>query len=213
MASWNLKQLEESLLIGSTLVEGSTLTEAEARQVLAGRTIVGHSVTEFRELTNYRAAVNWLAKQLEASPYLSRDLLLGFHRILMQGLSDDGGTFKTHANFSYRSSGERHEYVAPAHVDTSLTRWLTCFNRDEKKAAIKYAANLYYDFEQIHPFADGNGRIGRLLVAFWLHHHASLRFFFYAKDRIAHLQALEAANEGNLEPLVTFFRERTEKIR
>jgi hypothetical protein len=55
---WTIEELEEHLLIGSTLVEGSTLTEAEARTVLAGRTVVGHPVREIRELTNYRWATS-----------------------------------------------------------------------------------------------------------------------------------------------------------
>jgi hypothetical protein len=66
--SWKLKDLEQSLLIGSTLVEGSTLSESEARQVLAGRTVQGHPVSEIRELLNYRAAVEWLMGELARSP-------------------------------------------------------------------------------------------------------------------------------------------------
>ena len=55
--AWKLKTLEENLLIGSALVEGSTLTEKEAKEVLAGRTVQGHSIQEVRELLNYRTAV------------------------------------------------------------------------------------------------------------------------------------------------------------
>ena len=69
--SWTLADFEQSLLIGSTLVEGSTLTEAEARKVLAGRTLSGHPVSEIRELLNYRAVFEWLRDELVKSPYLS----------------------------------------------------------------------------------------------------------------------------------------------
>jgi hypothetical protein len=70
---WSLKDLEEWLLIGSTLVEGSTLSEEEARAVLAGRTVSGHPVSEARELLNYRAGTAWLMEQLERSPWLCLD--------------------------------------------------------------------------------------------------------------------------------------------
>ncbi len=73
MARWSLKDLEEWLLIGSTLVEGSTLSEEEARDVLAGRTVSGHPVSEARELLNYRSATGWLMEQLDQVPRLSQD--------------------------------------------------------------------------------------------------------------------------------------------
>lgn len=91
---WSLKDLEEWLLIGSTLVEGSTLSEAEARAVLAGQTVSGHPVSEARELLNYRAGTAWLMDQLEQSPWLSQDLVLAFHLRLLDGLSDEAGRFK-----------------------------------------------------------------------------------------------------------------------
>src|SRR5207249_885995 len=83
---WSLESLEKHLLIGSTLVEGSTLSEEDAEHVLAGRTISGHPIHELRELLNYRAAVEWLMKELLVSPFLSVDLVLGFHRRLFAGL-------------------------------------------------------------------------------------------------------------------------------
>lgn len=125
---WSLKDLEEWLLIGSTLVEGSTLSEAEARDVLAGSTVSGHPVSEARELLNYRAATA-----------------------------------------------------------------------------------AYAEFQQIHPFEDGNGRIGRILVAYFLHWKGGLAFRFVAADRLAHLRAIESSDEGDLEPLTTFIATRTLK--
>ncbi len=68
---WSLASLEKHLLIGSTLVEGSTLSEDEAASVLAGRTVSGHPVQEIRELLNYRAAVQWVMGELEATPFVS----------------------------------------------------------------------------------------------------------------------------------------------
>jgi Fic family protein len=93
---WSLSDLEEWLLVGSTLVEGSTLSEDEARAVLAGRTVTGHPVREARELLNYRSATEWLLGELAKSPHLSQDLLVDFHRRLLDGLSEDAGRLKRH---------------------------------------------------------------------------------------------------------------------
>ncbi len=206
--AWNLDDLQESLLIGSTLVEGSTLTEDEARAVLAGRTLVGHPVHEIRELVSYRAAVEWLMRELAKDPHLSMDLLLGFHRILMQGLSDEAGRFKTRSSFTYLSDGARHDYLAPAEVEPAMRDWLACFNGPAGDDPVEGAARLYLRSQQIHPFEDGNGRIGRVAVAYWLHWKASLSFTFRAKDRLEHLEALEHADRGDMRPLVRFFRAR-----
>lgn len=210
--SWNIKYLEDSLLIGSTLVEGSTLTESEAHEVLRGRTIVGHPVSEIRELLNYRSAIEWLAVQVEASPYLSEELILLFHRRLFEGFPEAQGQFKSHANYTYRTDGSRHDYTKPSRVKAAIAQWLVQFNElDAVTHAAQKAAKLYYDFENIHPFEDGNGRIGRVLVAYWLHWKSRLRFSFYLKDKLEHLFALEAANQGDLTQLELFFERRLTK--
>jgi Fic family protein len=161
---WSLKDLEEWLLIGSTLVEGSTLSEAEARAVLAGRTVSGHPVSEARELLNYRAGTAWLIEQLERSPWLSQDLVLGFHQRLLDGLSDEAGRFKSRQNYMLRSDGVRHEYLHPARVAEAIRAWLERFNMPSERPGAD-AASLSAEFQRIHPFADGNGRIGRVLWA------------------------------------------------
>jgi Fic family protein len=102
---WSVEALEKPLLIGSALVEGSTLSEADAEAVLAGRTVSGHPVHELRELLNYRAAVEWLLRELAAVPFLSVDLILGFHRRLFVGFPVQGGAFKNHRNFTFRVDG------------------------------------------------------------------------------------------------------------
>ncbi len=209
---WSLRELEDHLLIGSTLVEGSTLSEVEAREVLAGRTISGHGINEHRELTNYRAAVGWLVEQLAASPFLSLDLILGVHARLFQGLRDDGGRWKTHQNFTLRTDGTRHDYLHPTLVEGAMLAWVDEANGHLATrlavAPASGAAGLYAGFQQIHPFADGNGRIGRVLVAYWLHWRHARSFRFYANDKLEHLEAIEATDGGDVLALEAFFARR-----
>jgi Fic family protein len=205
---WSLKDLEEWLLIGSTLVEGSTLSEDEARAVLAGRSVTGHPAHEARELLNYRAGTEWLIDQLERSPYVSLDLVLDFHRRLFDGLRDDVGRLKVRQNYTMRSDGTRHDYLHPALAREALMAWLERFNAETVENAPSSAAALYRDFQQIHPFEDGNGRIGRVLLAYFLHWRHALAFKFVASDRLEHLRAIEATNLGDLEPLTEFIARR-----
>ena len=206
---WSLKDLEEWLLIGSTLVEGSTLSEQDARDVLAGHTVSGHPVSEARELLNYRAATAWLMDQLELSPYVSQDLVLNFHRRLLDGLADEAGQFKSRQNYVLRSDGSRHDYLQPGRVAEAVSLGLERFNAPPQSGPASEAAVIYAEFQQFHPFEDGNGRIGRLLLAYWLHWKHGLAFRFVAGDRLDHLRAIEASDRGDLAPLTAFIVART----
>jgi Fic family protein len=205
--AWSIEILKEHLLIGSTLVEGSTLSEEEARDVLAGRTVLGHPVRELRELSNYQAATEWLIERFKAQAQLSTDVLLGYHAQLMQGLSDDAGRFKSFANYTVRSDGERHSYQHPAQVAADIAEWLVDFNAPAADV-VTSGAELYARFQRIHPFSDGNGRIGRVLLAYYAHRETSATFAFYAKDKLEHLRAIEATDTGDLTRLCDFVRAR-----
>ena len=206
--SWNLKSLEESLLIGSTLVEGSTLSEAEARQVLQGKTVQGHPLSEVRELLNYQMSTAWLIRELEQSSYLSVDLILGYHLRLFQGFPGQSGQWKTNANYTYLSDGTRYDYISPHRVEQSVLEWVESFNHGDPNPTEEKAAQLYYGFEEIHPFEDGNGRIGRILLSYWIHWKFRKSWKFLLADQTQHLKALEAANQNDFKPLSQFFKER-----
>ncbi len=199
----DLEELQEHLLIGSTLVEGSTLSEAEATDVLAGRTVQGHPVREIRELVNYRGATEWLLEQFGESAYLSLDLLCGYHAHLVAGLCDDGGRFKSHVNYTMRSDGKRHDYMHPSRVGNAVATWLEAFNHPQGDP-LAVGAELYARFQSIHPFTDGNGRIGRVLLACFVHRETGLLFRFHASDKLEHLRAIEATDDGEFDLLREF---------
>jgi Fic family protein len=206
--AWTIEELQEHLLIGSTLVEGSTLTDDQARAVLAGRTVQGHPIREVRELSNYRGATQWLMERLDEAPFVSLDLLLGYHARLMQGIADDAGSFKAYENFTMRTDGTRFDYRHPSLVLPDMTAWLTAFNRAAQDDPVAFGAELYARFEAVHPFSDGNGRIGRVLLAWYLYRETGETFRFYASDKLEHLRAIEASDRGDLVPLANFVRAR-----
>jgi fido (protein-threonine AMPylation protein) len=208
VVNWSLESLEKHFLIGSMLIEGSTLTESEATSILAGRMVPGHAVGEIRELLNYRSSVAWLIEQLSGSAFLSVDLILSFHQKLFAGFAVPAGQFKTHRNFTIRSDGTKHAFLAPEQVLEAIRQWVVQFNDDAATSAFEGAARLYASFENIHPFDDGNGRIGRVLIAYWLHWKFRKIFTFYAADKLEHLKAIEATNAGDHSLLAKFFEQR-----
>lgn len=117
------------------------------------------------------------------------------------------GRWKQWPNHVTRQDGSTLEYCPPEHLDSeidNLTAWY-----EELKATpvhpLVEAAWLHHRFVQIHPFADGNGRVARALTLLVLqrHHYPPLVVDRFHRDR--YLKALDRANEDDLTPLVTLF--------
>lgn len=80
------------------------------------------------------------------------------------------------------------------------------------ESALTAAAYFHAKFENIHPFADGNGRVGRLLMNYFLVQHSHPPIIIHEEDREGYYEALEAwDSRQELEPLCAFLREQTEK--
>ncbi|MCX7081483.1 MAG: Fic family protein [Pseudomonas sp.] len=140
----------------SLAIENNTLSLEQVTAVLAGQRVLGLP-REIQEVRNafaaYEAMPGW-------QPSARGDLLRA-HELLMQGLIDDAGRFRQAGVGIYR--GEQLVHMAPppsrvAHLVDDLLAWLE--GSDWHPLIISCV--FHYEFEFIHPFADGNGRMGRL---------------------------------------------------
>ncbi len=123
-----------------------------------------------QEVVNYRRALLMGFERLPVGGRLTIDLIRDLHRTLMDGVrgSDKSpGEFKTHQNAIGRMSDTietaRMVPASPESVDFLLDNWLDYVNRDDVDTVEKVVLS-HYQFEAIHPFRDGNGRVGRLLI-------------------------------------------------
>ena len=118
------------------------------------------------------------------------------------------GAFKTLPNNPTRPDGSLHEYCPPQHVDSELENLLDWYGEYIAQPDVYHpllvAAWLHHRFAQIHPFQDGNGRVTRALVTWHLAQHDHLLIVITRHDRNDYIDALEAADDGNLDPLVEF---------
>lgn len=120
----------------------------------------------------------------------------------------DHGAWKTQANHVERQDGTVLEYTPPEHVASEVDRLIELFEEVDAKPdmhAIVKAAWFHHSFVCIHPFADGNGRVARALTLLVIEKH---RFAPLVVDRLHrddYLKALDAANNGDLNPLVSLF--------
>ena len=141
---------------GSLAIEGNTLTLEQVTAVVAGNRVLGSA----REVQEVRGAVAAYDRLGEWDPAKREDLLAS-HGVLMAGLVDRPGHFRTTAAGIQR--GEEVVHVAPpASQVRALVNDLLAWLKATGDHPLVAACVFHYEFEFIHPFVDGNGRMGRL---------------------------------------------------
>lgn len=143
-------------LHSSLAIEGNQLSAEQVTAVLAGKRVMG-PVKDILEVTNAIAVYDRLTK---LDPY-SEDELLQTHETLMRGLVPDAGRYR--ASGVGVVDGERVIHVAPpAKQVPRLMGELFSYLTDYEEDILIKSCVYHYEFEFIHPFSDGNGRMGRL---------------------------------------------------
>ncbi len=115
------------------------------------------------------------------------------------------GVWKTLPNNPSRDGLLVHEYCPPEHVQSEMDRLMSMFESHQGTDALVEAAFLHHRFTQIHPFQDGNGRVARCLANIVLIRAGLQPLVLTRDDRDSYIDALEAADEGNLSKLVNLF--------
>lgn len=128
---------------------------------------------DWEEVHNYIAALNHAVNALNALPFSAR-LIRDTHRVLMQGVRGEHkqpGTFRTSQNWIGGATIDDAVFVPPVHTTVpDLISDLEHFVGNQKiyVPELLRIAIVHYQFETIHPFLDGNGRVGRLLIPLYL---------------------------------------------
>ncbi|MFO3796605.1 MAG: Fic family protein [Anaerolineales bacterium] len=184
----------------------------------------GVPVDDVVEVSNYVAALNHGLRRLQEGFPLSNRLIREMHAILLsrgRGSEKSPGEFRRSQNWiGWTRPGNAH-FVPPPPEEVQgcmadLERFL--HGEDNPYPALLKAALAHVQFETIHPFLDGNGRIGRLLIAFVLHHDRLLSqpllylSLYFKQHRAEYYRLLDLVRtEGDWEAWVDFFLEGVEQ--
>lgn len=123
------------------------------------------------------------------------------------------GTYKTRPNNPIRPDGQVHEYCPPEHVAAEMDRLVALYHQLPAALPEVRSAWLHHAFTQIHPFQDGNGRVARALASVDLIRAGLFPLLIERGDKeTRYLPALEAADTGNLRPLVDLFARCMERV-
>lgn len=154
-----------SLTYNSNRIEGSTLTEKETAAIIFdNQTIPDKSMVEHLEAKNHQTAMERMFEALLGKRILDEDLILELHRILMNGILPDAGFYRRHAVRIVGANVPTANYLKIPDLMPTLIHLINSKTDD----TIGNIAKVHSDFERIHPFTDGNGRIGRLMMNFQL---------------------------------------------
>lgn len=142
-------------------LEGSTLTEGETAAILfENSTIVGKTLVEQLEAKNHQTALIFLFNYLQKTKVISEELIQKLHSILLNSILSDAGLYRRHG---VRIVGANLPTANYLKVPDLMTELVADINKS-RSDIIAHAAEIHARFEQIHPFPDGNGRIGRLIL-------------------------------------------------
>lgn len=141
---------------GSLAIEGNTLSIEQITAIIDGKRVIAPP----REILEVRNAVKIYEMLDQLQPESLSDLLLA-HKILMRDLTDDAGTFRKKGVGVM--AGERVVHMAPpAQRVPGLINELLAWLQGTDQHPLIASSVFHYEFEFIHPFSDGNGRMGRL---------------------------------------------------
>ncbi|WP_091013308.1 Fic family protein [Paenibacillus amylolyticus] len=149
----------------SCAIENNTITLSETVSILLYQMIPGKvSVREFYELENHRIAFNYIIESINQE--LTISLIHDVHSLLMDRLDHEKGHFKSHENVIV---GATFPTASPKETPLLMDQWLLNLNNRIQKAKssddiILSICSSHIAFERIHPYKDGNGRTGRLIM-------------------------------------------------
>jgi Fic family protein len=173
---------------------------------------------DIREVINYRRAINLAMLEINKGRELSSHLIESLHAVLLEEVRHKGllGEFREGQVWIAERSGDPIEkaiYIPPEplHVKGLVENLFDYINKGKENALVK-AGIAHYQFEAIHPFDDGNGRIGRLFIPIVLFKHQRLTSpilylsGYFDDHRDEYIEKLHAVDEGlEIEEWLKFF--------
>ncbi len=191
-----LKEIAIAFTYNTNAIEGSTITLEEAREIIEDKIAPHKPLRDIKE-TEYHAAV--FLKMLDRKIPISIPLLLQWHQeIFGETKYDIAGRFR-------RYLVRVGDHIAPDWQEAEkLMSQLIVFIKTAKMNPVEIAGRVHYKFEKIHPFGDGNGRIGRLIMNYILWHSGYPMIIIEYKNRKSYYRALRK----NEEQFLNYFLKR-----
>ena len=164
LTAGEIERLNEDFAIeytyNSNAIEGNTLTLRETDMVLRGLTIDKKPLKEHLEVIGHKEAFDYVSELVKEKATLNESIIKQIHYLVLADKRGDRGVYR---RVPVRIMGAAHEPVQPYLIEPMLNDLILNYNESTEHIITKLA-RFHIEFEGIHPFIDGNGRTGRLLV-------------------------------------------------
>ncbi|HEP1824118.1 TPA: Fic family protein [Streptococcus suis] len=186
----------------SNAIEGNTLTLRETDMVLRGLTIDQKPLKDHLEAIGHREAFEYVQTLVAEDTPLTEQVVKDIHYLVLSDKKDDRGAYR---KVPVCIMGAANEPAQPFMIRPLMEQWLADYAQCQENIVIKMA-RFHIAFESIHPFIDGNGRTGRLLVNLELMKAGYPPIDIKFSDRLAYYQAFDDFHaKGSLSAMEDLF--------
>ncbi len=200
-------------------IENEEVTYHDTREIFENDKVFNYtgSPRALFEQQNQKLCYELLKEKIIGKEPLSIEIIKEIHKVLTGGTYDERRYI---VNDERPGEFKKHDYVTGIHevgsavenVESDLAELIVEINDHSGKDILKAAAYLHARFEFIHPFADGNGRVGRTLMNYYLMIHNHPPLIVHDEDKRMYFECLQKYDEAEeLNPLYKFLKYETEK--
>lgn len=191
LTAGEVERLNEEFIVeytyNSNAIEGNTLTLRETDLVLRGLTIDRKPLKDHIEAVGHKEAFEFVSELVKNNVPLSESIIKQVHYLVLADKKDDRGVYR---RVPVRIMGAQYEPVQPYLIAPKMEQLLRYY-AESKEHIVTKLARFHIEFEGIHPFIDGNGRTGRLLVNLELMKAGYPPIDIKFTDRIAYYNAFD----------------------
>lgn len=193
----------------SNAIEGNSLSLQETQMVIDyGITIHGHPLREYLEATNHAEAYQYVTALVEKRESITRETILALHSLVMDKILEAKGQFRT---IPVYIRGSNMTPPLAREVERLMCEWVTwIYGEGLLYEPVIRAAIAHHGFEAVHPFLDGNGRVGRLLLNLMLMQADYPPALLLNDWRTRYIHSLMTANTGTYGPLLNLIGQSVE---
>lgn len=206
LTACEVKRLNEEFLVeftyNSNAIEGNTLNLRETYMVLSGLTVAQKPLKDHIEAVCHKEAFEYVVSLVKEKKPLSEKMIKEIHYLVLADKKEDRGIYR---KIPVKILGAVNTPLQPHLIQSAMEKLIENFNKNNENIITKLA-RFHIDFENIHPFIDGNGRTGRLLVNLELMKAGYLAIDIKFTDRIKYYEAFDKYHtNGDLSSMENLF--------
>ena len=190
----------------SSGIEGNTISLPQTVSIILEGTLPNNrkSIREFYEIENHKQTFEYLLNQIENNKSLDLEVIKKIHELLTDRLQHDSGKFKQNQNAIL---GAEFKTASPQETPLLMQQWIDNLNYRldqelSKKQFFEVLADTHIQFEMIHPFSDGNGRTGRMILMYLSMLYLKVPVIISKEERARYIEDLAEQNINDLTDIL-----------